>query len=73
MAVEGTLEITISNQTVLTKVPDTTTFSLRDVCDVVQPSGGDTLVDCFNEAVSGLFDANYSGSKNSLLNFRNYG
>ena len=72
MAVEGTLEITISNQTVLTKVPDTTTFSLRDVCDVVVPTTND-LVDCFADAESAKFDANYSGSKNSLLNFRNYG
>ena len=28
---------------------------------------------CFADAVASKFDSNYSGSKNSLLNFRNYG
>jgi hypothetical protein len=73
MAVEGTLEITISNQTALTSVPDTDSFSLFDVCEVVSPSGGDDLISCFNESDSGLFDPAYEGSLNSLLNFRNYG
>jgi hypothetical protein len=73
MAVEGTLEITISNQTAPTGVPDTTNFSLRDVVDVVQPSSGDTLMQCFADADSGLFDQTYEGAKDSLLNFRNYG
>ena len=42
-------------------VPNTTTFTLQD------------LVDCFADATSSSFDSNYSGSKNNLLNFRNYG
>jgi hypothetical protein len=69
---EGTLEITISNQSTATSVPDTNSFSLMDVIDVVQPSGGNSLSDCFNEATGASFDADYEGSKNSLLNFRNY-
>ena len=69
---EGTLEITIYNQDAPTMVPDTTTFSLQDVVDVILPSGGDTLQDCFNESTDMDFDATYKGSKNSLYNFRNY-
>ena len=53
-------------------VPDTTTFSLQDVVNEVNPTTDD-LVCCFSEADDGSFDDNYSGSKNSLLNFRNYG
>jgi hypothetical protein len=53
-------------------VPDTTTFTLQDVVTEVNPTTDD-LVDCFADAVSSKFDSNYSGSKNSLLNFRNYG
>jgi hypothetical protein len=54
-----------------TGVPDTTNFSLQDVCDVIHPSSN-TLATCFAEANSGLFDPSYEGDKNSLLNFRNY-
>lgn len=72
MAVEGTLQITISNQ-LPNSVPDTNTFSLGDVVTVVQPSAENSLSACFNEADSGLFDATYSGSKDRLSNFRNYG
>jgi hypothetical protein len=53
-------------------VPDTTTFSLQDVVTEINPTTDD-LVDCFADAVSGSFDPSYSGSKNNLLNFRNYG
>tara|TARA_R110000868_G_scaffold22624_4_gene92684 strand:+ start:10548 stop:10976 length:429 start_codon:yes stop_codon:yes gene_type:complete len=53
-------------------VPDTNTFTLQNVVTEVNPTTDD-LVDCFADAVAGKFDSNYSGSKNSLLNFRNYG
>jgi hypothetical protein len=52
-------------------VPNTTTFTLQEVVAVVNPTTDD-LVDCFADAVSSKFDSSYSGSKNSLLNFRNY-
>ena len=53
-------------------VLDTNTFSLQDVVDEINPTTDD-LVDCFADAVASSFDPNYSGSKNQLLNFRNYG
>jgi len=53
-------------------VPDTNTFTLQNVVTEVNPTTDD-LVDCFADAVASKFDSNYSGSKNSLLNFRNYG
>lgn len=53
-------------------VPNTTTFTLQNVVDVVNPTTDD-LVDCFADAITNKFDSNYSGSKDSLLNFRNYG
>ena len=53
-------------------VPDTTTFDLQDVVDEVNPTTDD-LVDCFADAISSKFDSAYEGSKNQLLNFRNYG
>lgn len=52
-------------------VPNTNTFSLQDVVNEVNPTTND-LVDCFSDATSSDFDPNYSGSKNSLINFRNY-
>ena len=52
-------------------VPDTTTFTLQNVVDVVNPTTDD-LVDCFSDAFTLKFDTNYSGSKDQLLNFRNY-
>tara|TARA_R110000803_G_scaffold196905_1_gene260348 strand:+ start:80 stop:628 length:549 start_codon:yes stop_codon:yes gene_type:complete len=52
-------------------VPNTTTFSLQDVIDIVSPTTND-LVDSFADAVANKFDPSYSGSKNQLLNFRNY-
>ena len=53
-------------------VPNTTTFTLQNVVDTVNPSTDD-LTDCFSDAVASLFDSSYEGSKNQLLNFRNYG
>jgi len=52
-------------------VPNTSTFTLQDVVNTVNPTTDD-LVDCFADAVSSKFDSSYSGSKNALLNFRNY-
>tara|TARA_R100001369_G_scaffold66957_1_gene94465 strand:+ start:606 stop:1019 length:414 start_codon:yes stop_codon:yes gene_type:complete len=51
-------------------VPDTTTFNLQNVVDVIDED--DNLVGCFNDAVAAKFDATYSGAKDNLLNFRNY-
>ena len=53
-------------------VPDTTTFTLQNVVTEVNPTTDD-LVDCFADADSNKFDSTYEGSKNQLLNFRNYG
>jgi hypothetical protein len=53
-------------------VPNTSTFTLQDVVNEVNPTTDD-LIDCFADAVASKFDAVYSGSKNQLLNFRNYG
>jgi hypothetical protein len=50
-------------------VPDTTTFSLQDVVNVV---GGTGLVAAHNNAVNGAFDPTYKGSQNQLDDFRNY-
>ena len=52
-------------------VPNTTTFTLQNVVDAVNPTTDD-LVDSFADAVSSKFDSDYEGSKNQLLNFRNY-
>tara|TARA_R110001606_G_scaffold115263_2_gene243268 strand:+ start:43 stop:459 length:417 start_codon:yes stop_codon:yes gene_type:complete len=52
-------------------VPNTTTFTLQNVVDVVDPTTND-LVDSFADAVASKFDSTYEGSKNQLLNFRNY-
>jgi len=53
-------------------VPNTTNFTLQDVVDEINPAA-DTLTNCFADAISSSFDSNYSGDKNNLLNFRNYG
>jgi len=53
-------------------IPDTNTFSLQDVVTEINPTTDD-LVDCFADSVDGNFDVLYKGSKNQLLNFRNYG
>lgn len=53
-------------------VPDTNTFSLQDVVDII-PGVQTSLQDCFDDALADLFDPAYEGSKDALLNFRNYG
>ena len=56
-------------------VPNTTTFTLQDVADVisvVNPSTDD-LTECFTYSVSGKFDPSYGpGDESNLLQFRNY-
>ena len=52
-------------------VPDTTTFNLIQVQAAV-PGTPVSLTACFTAAVAIKFDSDYSGSKNQLLNFRNY-
>lgn len=52
-------------------VPDTNTFSLQDVIDIVNPASNDLLA-CFAAADANKFDPYYEGDKDSLLNFRNY-
>ena len=57
------------------QVPNTNTFSFLDVKNEIESNGGATtnsLVDAFANANAGGFDPAYEGSKNSLLNFRNY-
>lgn len=56
------------------QVPNTATFSLSDVTTTIfgDASAGRNLSSCFTSANSAYFDPAYSGSKNSLLNFRNY-
>jgi hypothetical protein len=55
-------------------VPNTTTFTLANVShDLGLIVVTRNLVQCFSSASSGSFDPAYSGAKNNLLNFRNYG
>ena len=51
-------------------VPDTSTFTLQDVVNEVNPSSDD-LADCFSDSNIYLFDPAYSSSV-GLLKFRNY-
>ena len=51
-------------------VPNTTTFTLQDVVNEVNPTTDD-LADCFTDANIFLFDPAYSSSV-GLLKFRNY-
>ena len=53
----------------MASVPNTNTFTLQDVANAI---GQSNLVSCFVVAVDGYFDPAYKGSKNNLLNFRNY-
>jgi len=53
-------------------VPDTTSFTLQQVVNAVQPAI-DSLTGCFADAVASKFDPAYSGTKTNQLNFRNYG
>lgn len=50
-------------------VPNTSTFNLQDVVNVV---GGTSLTGAFINSVDANFDPNYKYNKTSLLNFRNY-
>lgn len=53
-------------------VPNTTTFSLQDVVNVVNPSEN-SLNGCINDAVEDLYDTTYYTSPaTSLYEFRNY-
>ncbi|AGO48509.1 hypothetical protein Phi18:2_gp60 [Cellulophaga phage phi18:2] len=54
-------------------VPNTNTFLLSDVRSELSLPSTTSLVACFSAAVSSRFDPAYSGSKDGLLNFRNYG
>lgn len=58
------------------QVPNTTTFKLDTVVDVVGPTTND-LQDCFNDANSSYFNPTYNDDSyapaNSLLRFRDYG
>lgn len=57
----------------MAKVPNTTTFTLQDVCDVVVGSQS-SLQDCVNDAISSWYDGTYyTAPATSLLEFRNYG
>jgi len=56
-------------------VPNSSNFSFADVCLVLYGSSstsGRNLNQCFTDSVDSKFDTNYKGSKNSLMNFRNY-
>tara|TARA_R110002074_G_scaffold211135_1_gene380444 strand:+ start:1402 stop:1812 length:411 start_codon:yes stop_codon:yes gene_type:complete len=53
-------------------VPNTTTFSLQDVVNEINPTTDD-LVDCIADANSSGYDSSYYTSPaTSLLEFRNY-
>jgi hypothetical protein len=54
-------------------VPNTNTFTLTNVIDDLNLPSNSSLLDCFNNAVPQHFDPTYEGSKDRLLNFRNYG
>lgn len=53
-------------------VPNTNTFSLQDVVNEINPSSDD-LATCFAEANPNYFNPAYSGTKDRLTNFRDYG
>jgi hypothetical protein len=54
-------------------VPDTNTFSLKNVQTELSLPATTDLSTCYNTSVDALFDSLYKGFKNSLYNFRNYG
>jgi hypothetical protein len=56
-------------------VPNRNDFSLQDVQAEVDPSKNNLsdFISVANGQSTSKWDSNYSGSKNSLLNFRNYG
>ncbi|QQV89714.1 hypothetical protein Calle1_16 [Cellulophaga phage Calle_1] len=53
-------------------VPNTTTFDLKDVTTELGLSSNSSLQECFSVSSANGFDSSYAGSKNGLLNFRNY-
>ena len=55
-------------------VPDTTTFNMQDVANAVDPSKASftDLITVANTQSPSKWDPAYSGSKDALLNFRNY-
>lgn len=53
-------------------VPNTNTFTLENVRTEIGLGSTTSLEACFSNAVAWGFDPAYEGSKNSLLNFRNY-
>ena len=57
------------------QVPNTTTFTLQNVVDYINPTTND-LVDCFADSDAAKFDPNYGSktmSPQTLLGFRYYG
>ena len=55
-------------------IPNTPTgWGLEDVRAELGLGPTSLLSNCFSAASPGSFDPAYEGSKNSLLNFRNYG
>jgi len=54
-------------------VPDSSSIKLSDVVTELGLSLPRGLLSCFANAVSGSFDPAYSGAKDRLSNFRNYG
>ncbi len=52
-------------------VPNTSTFTLQDVVNEIQPASG-SLASCFTYANSAGFVSSYVGSKDRLSNFRGY-
>lgn len=55
-------------------VPDNTTFNMMDVTTTIYDDSnpGRNLSDCFIDAQSSWFNPLYSGTKDQLLNFRDY-
>lgn len=56
----------------LDKVPNTSDFTLQNVCNVVLNNLEGSLNNCFSIAESTYFNGSYSGSKDRLSNFRDY-
>jgi len=52
-------------------VPNTSTFTLQDVVNEINPTTND-LADCFSDSTDSGFVSSYKGSKDRLSNFRGY-
>tara|TARA_R110002167_G_scaffold929_1_gene4132 strand:- start:1075 stop:1254 length:180 start_codon:yes stop_codon:yes gene_type:complete len=52
-------------------VKNTTTFTLQDVVNEVDPTTNN-LADCFSDSTDSDFVSSYKGSKDRLSNFRGY-